>query len=240
MPNGLDNWIFWYQIKPEQWEHFLKDFHQYKPKIRLLSGVETELCNEAGDINIPFSEQAKLDFVQLSVHYMIDLDCLKMDLIEYPDVKSCPQFDNEVDRAKIERWRERTIDVGEENIIAGLVNGYMNAIKKNKKVKSLAHMNDGLDTLRTYLVDLAKVKTSRKVEIFEPLFKLMAEENIMWEILGNIQEEAIIIRANEMNVPFTATADSHMLNEGWGPLVNHYKAEEIIEKYKLNRGRIEI
>lgn len=240
MPNGKDTWICWHKTVPEQWQQYLDEFTAYKPKQMIIhSGVETELCNEAGDINIPLEEQQKVDMIQLSVHYMIDLDCLPMSLLLYPNLNFCPEFNNDEGRRIVEKWRLKTVASGEENIICGLVNGYMNAIKRFPKVKSLAHMGDGLKPLRTYLVDVDKVSINRIIEIMEPLMRLMAEKGVVWELLCEPANPAILKRANELGVSFTASADGHFLDSGWGPLSKHIDAERFLDKHSLRRGKIE-
>ncbi|PKM63225.1 MAG: hypothetical protein CVU97_01455 [Firmicutes bacterium HGW-Firmicutes-21] len=239
MPNGKDDWICWHRTKPEQWKQYLAEYAAYKPRsILMSSGVETELCNERGDINIPVEEQQKIDLVQLSVHYMIDLDCLPLSLLIYPNLNFCPEFNNDEGRRLLEEWRQKTVDAGEENIIKGLVNAYMNAIKRYPKVKSLAHMGDGLVPLRTYLVAVDKVGNERIIEIFEPLMSLMAEKGVVWELAGSCGNTAMLKRANELGVSFTATADAHFLDSGWGPLSKHKNAEVFLDSMSLRRGKI--
>lgn len=240
MPNGENDWICWHKTIPEQWQQYLNEFKAYKAKKMILhSGVETELCNEAGDINIPLEEQQKIDMVQLSVHYMINLDCLPMSLLLYPNLNFCPAFNNDEGRRIVEEWRQKTIAAGEENIIIGLVNGYMNAIKRFPKVKSLAHMGDGLKPLRTYLVDVDKVPLKRILEIMEPLMRLMVEKGVVWELLNEYAHPDILKRANELGVSFTASADGHFLDSGWGPLSKHCEAEAFLDSLSLRRGKIE-
>jgi len=240
MPNGKNDWICWHKIIPEQWQQYLEEFAAYKPqKMIIHSGVETELCNESGDINIPIEEQQKIDMVQLSVHYMINLDCLPMSLLLYPNLSFCPEFNNDEGKRIVEEWRLKTVATGEENIIIGLVNGYMNAIKRYPKVKSLAHMGDGLKPLRTYLVDVNKVPISHTIEIMEPLMRLMAEKGVVWELINEYANTEILKRANELGVSFTATADGHFLDSGWEPLSKHSDAEQLLDKFSLRRGKIE-
>ncbi|MDD4422718.1 MAG: hypothetical protein PHD46_06755, partial [Eubacteriales bacterium] len=134
MPNGQEDWICWHKTVPEQWRQYLDEYESYEPKRMIIhSGVETELCNEAGDINIPIEEQQKIDMVQLSVHYMIDLDCLTMTLLLYRNLNFCPAYNNDDGKRIVEEWRQKTIQAGEDNIIIGLVNGYINAIKRFPK-----------------------------------------------------------------------------------------------------------
>ena len=85
LPNGKQDWVCWHRIIPAEFEKYLKEKNEYKPKhlIKIYSGVETELVNERGDINIPQEAIDRIDRVALSVHYMIDLECLDMDLMLY-------------------------------------------------------------------------------------------------------------------------------------------------------------
>ncbi|MEG1742797.1 MAG: hypothetical protein RR246_01360 [Clostridia bacterium] len=242
MPNGMQDWICWHRIYPRKWQQFLDEYSAFiNKKIKFHSGVETELCNEAGDINIPDAEQKKIDMCALSVHYMINLDCLDMDLMIYPILSFCPEYNNEKGQKLLENWKNKVIAAGEENIVKGIANGYRNAILRHSKIKTLAHMSDGILQLRRYLVEVDKVGEKKCTEIFEPLMKTMAEKNVLWELTSDeIHFPLIIKRASELGVKFCATADGHQLENGWGPLKNHILAEQILDKYNLPRGEINL
>ncbi|MDD4125420.1 MAG: hypothetical protein PHW77_06840 [Eubacteriales bacterium] len=241
LPNGERDWVFWHTIKNEEWVKFLNEYAAYKPeKLIIRSGVETELCNEKGDINIPPEEQKKIDMCALSVHYMINLDCCEMDFLLYPNLNFCPGHNNEEGMRLREEWKHKVESVGPEKMITGLVNGYINAIKRNPKVKTLAHMYDGLLPLRTYFCDVDSLGESKCVELLEPLMKIAAEYGVLWELFGDgVVNEKILLRANEMGVRFCATADGHMLKDGWGPLDNLKRAEDFIDRLGLNRGTVD-
>ncbi len=240
MPNGEQDWICWHRIKDAEWRQYLADYTAYEPeKLVIRSGVETELCSESGDINIPVEEQAKIDMCALSVHYLPNLDCREMDFMLYPNLAFCPEHNNAEGERQREIWREKVASVGPEKMIIGLVNGYINAIKRYPKVKTLAHMYDGLTPLRVYLCDVDSLGENRLVELLEPLMKTAAEHGVLWELHGgSVVNEKILVRANELGVRFCATADGHMLNGGWGPLDNHNKAEEFIDRLQLTRGAV--
>lgn len=240
LPNGKADWICWHQIKTGEWQKYLEEYAAYKPeKLRIRSGVETELNNEAGDINIPVSQQEKVDMCALSVHYMIDLDCLKMDFLLYPNLNFCPESNNAEGMRLRDEWKEKAASVGPEKMIAGLAAGYINAIRRFPKIKTFAHMYDGLLPLRTYLCDVDALGEKRQVELLEPLMKEAAYRGVLWEIAGDsVVNEKVLIRANELGVLFCATADAHMLKDGWGPLQHHQKAEDLIDRLRLNRGVI--
>lgn len=144
MPNGEAVWVCWKRVKPDEWQRYLDEYAAYRPeKLTIHSGVESELCGEDGEINISDEEAAKIDMVALSVHYMPDLDGLKMDFLLYPDLNFCPEQNNEEGRRELARWREKAAAFGAENAVKGLVNGYCNAIRAHKKVRTLSHMYDG-------------------------------------------------------------------------------------------------
>lgn len=227
MPNGKKDWICWHVTAGDALDEFLREYHAYKPKqVKFHCGVETELLDDQGNINIPKEDQEKVDIVQCSIHFMINTEKLPMTLMLYPDLTFTPENNNEEGRRQVEEWKQKVSDVGAEYLIGAVVRGYYNAIIKNPKIKSLAHMADGMKALRLYGADVDSVPVSRQVEIFEPLMKLMAERNIFWEIYDEYANPAIIKRAHELGVTFTATADGHQLYKGWGPLCNHIKSEE--------------
>lgn len=104
MPNGRPEWVFWKQVKEEQWRRYLEEYEAYGTSgLVIHSGTESELCGEDGEINIPDDEAAKVDMVALSVHYMPDLDGLKMDFLLYPDLSAVPGADNDEGRRQLAR-----------------------------------------------------------------------------------------------------------------------------------------
>ena len=113
MPNGEAVWVCWKRVKPDEWQRYLDEYAAYRPeKLTIHSGVESELCGEDGEINISDEEAAKIDMVALSVHYMPDLDGLKMDFLLYPDLNFCPEQNNEEGRRELARWREKAAAFG--------------------------------------------------------------------------------------------------------------------------------
>ncbi|MFR5866007.1 MAG: hypothetical protein ACLUFV_13185 [Acutalibacteraceae bacterium] len=185
MPNGEAVWVCWKRVKPDEWQRYLDEYAAYRPeKLTIHSGVESELCGEDGEINISDEEAAKIDMVALSVHYMPDLDGLKMDFLLYPDLNFCPEQNNEEGRRELARWREKAAAFGAENAVKGLVNGYCNAIRAHKKVRTLSHMYDGLLPLRTYTFDVDALGEKRCIELFEPLFAVMRDNEVRWELTG--------------------------------------------------------
>ena len=179
--------------------------------------------------------------VALSVHYMPDLDGLKMDFLLYPDLNFCPEQNNEEGRRELARWREKAAAFGAENAVKGLVNGYCNAIRAHKKVRTLSHMYDGLLPLRTYTFDVDALGEKRCIELFEPLFAVMRDNEVRWELTGGAGcRGSGPRRADEMGVRFIATADAHFLDGGWGPFTHHDGAEAVIDRLGLRRARVSL
>ena len=242
MPNGEAAWVCWKRVKPEEWQRYLDEYAAYRPeKLVIHSGVESELCSEDGEINISDEEAAKIDMIALSVHYMPDLAGLKMDFLLYPDLNFCPAQNNDEGRRELARWREKAAAFGAENAIKGLVNGYCNAIRAHKKVRTLSHMYDGLLPLRTYTFDVDGVGEKRCIQLFEPLFAVTRDNEVRWELTGGaVPFAGILRRADEMGVRFIATADAHFLDSGWGPFTHHDAAEAVIDRLGLRRARVSL
>lgn len=232
MPNGEADWVCWHRIIPEQFERFLSEREAYKQKypIKLFTGVETELVNEKGDINIPDSDLARVDMGALSVHYMITLDCLDMDLMLYPNLAFCPNDNNDAGRAVVERWRVKANKVGAERIVKGLVNAYVNAIERHPRVRTLAHINDGVMPLTTYLIDIPSIDSELLPRLFDPLYETMKATGVKWEIAGNCRYESIVRRARDAGVEFAVTADSHFISGGWANLCERGKVVDYATK----------
>lgn len=231
LPNGKNDWAAWHVQGTKELDKFLDEYHSYTPKqVVFHSGVETELLNDKGDINIPLSDQEKVDMVQLSVHFMIDTEKLPFDFLLYPDAYFSPEFGTEDGQKLWAEWKEKVYNVGAEYLLEATASGYLNALKRYPKIKSLAHMGDGFGALKTFGADVFSVPISRRVEIFEPLMKYMAENGTFWELTSGGMSNEMFRRAKELGVTFTCTADGHQLYEGWGPLSNHIKAEEALAR----------
>ncbi len=231
MPNGEKDWAAWHVQGTAELDRFLEEYHAYTPeKVIFHCGVETELLNDKGDINIPLSDQEKVDIVQLSIHSMIGTEKLPMDFLLFPDAYFSPEFGTQQGQKMWQEWKERVAEVGTEYLVSATVSGYLNALKRFPKIKSLAHMGNGIAHLNRYGADMTAVSQARMIEIFEPLMKYMAEKGIYWELTAGGMNENLFKRGYELGVIFTCTADGHQLYEGWGPLCNHIKAEEALAK----------
>ncbi len=231
LPNGKRDWAAWHTQGTAELDAFLEEYNAYIPKqVVFHSGVETELLNDKGDINIPLSDQEKVDMVQLSVHFMIDTEKLPFDFMLYPDSWFSPEFATEEGQRLWREWKDRVNAVGTDYLLTATANGYLNALKRQPKIKSLAHMGDGVGHLVRYGADIESVPMQKRVEIFEPLMKYMAENGVYWELTEGGMSLPLFKRARELGVTFTCTADGHQLYNGWGPLCNHIKAEEALAR----------
>ena len=231
LPNGKNDWAAWHVQGSAELDKFLDEYKAYQPKqVVFHSGVETELLNDDGDINIPLCDQEKVDIVQLSIHFMISTKKLPLDFLLYPNGAFSPEFDTAEGQKQWKEWLEKVHTVGAEYLIEATVSGYMNAIKRFPKVRSLAHMDNGLAHLYNYGADVDSVSISRRIEIFEPLMRLMHDRGVNWELTAGGMNKDVFKRARDLGVKFTCTADGHQLYEGWGPLAKHIDAENALNK----------
>ena len=231
LPNGKRDWAAWHTQGTAELEAFLKEYNAYKPeRVVFHSGVETELLSDEGDINIPDFDANKVDMVQLSIHFMINTKKLPLDFIMFPDAYFSPEFATEDGQRQWAEWKDCVATVGAEYLISATAEGYLNALKRQPKIKSLAHMGDGVGHLVRYGADIESVPMQKRVEIFEPLMKYMAENGVYWELTEGGMSLPLFKRARELGVTFTCTADGHQLYNGWGPLCNHIKAEEALAR----------
>jgi histidinol phosphatase-like PHP family hydrolase len=235
MPNGEDDWANWHKIKPEQFERYLDEVRSYKSRFGIIfrTGVETELLNTKGDINIPPEAQDRIDMVALSMHHMIDMPKLPLDATHYPP--HCSEGD-----PWIMEWDKKVRDLGAEYFVESIVEANCNAIKRFPKVKTLSHLNDGLYMLRDYRVPVEEIPDDTLVELMEPLMKCMAENDVLWEIGGQkIYRYAVLNRAKELGVKFVPTGDAHFL--GNGPCLNfsdHISLQKLMDEMGLPNGFI--
>ena len=244
LPNGEKAWISWKCVVPDQFDAYLKDIASFQSNygIRFFSGVETELVNESGEINIEPEQQKRLDMVALSFHYMPDLDILKMDLMEYP--RFLGQYKEQCNTKAVNnilRWEEKVRSIGAQPIVEGLVNAYINAIRKNVKVRTLSHLGNCIWQLDDYKAPVYDMPPSKQIALLEPLMKCMAEQEVLWEI-HSVEEKdyPIYKRANELGVRFCSTVDSHFIQNGWANLINHNHNIASFERYDIKMGVLKI
>jgi len=240
LPNGQARYQDWFRIIPREFDLFLNELSGFSSTddLQMFSGVETELINEDGVINIEIEQQQRIDMVALSVHFMPYLDVLDLRSDNYPHILSP---NTEAYRASIEPWLHKVEQIGAEDIIRSLVNAYCNAIQRNPKVRTLAHMTDGLEPLRLYQIDVDHLEIDTLVSLMEPLMHCMREHHVLWELhTMPIKQMAILRHANALGVRFCATADAHFITGGWANMSDHWRAYRILENYSLARGLLSV
>ena len=239
LPNGEQDWVSWHVVRDDQYERFLRETDEYKPAegLSVLRGVETELVNSKGDINIPDDKMAPVDTVALSVHYLPDFDKVTEKFLYHPRAQQ-ELFETDAGAAKdLKRWHEQVRDIGSAYFVEELVKGYVNAFARHKKILQASHMYDGLFPLRDYQIPYQELGEKKIIELMEPLMAAMVRYNVMWELLPEpIGNENILRRANEMGVRFIASADGHSMHGTWGRFTDHNEAEEMITRLGLRKG----
>lgn len=239
LPNGEKDWVSWHVIKDEEFDLFLEQFAAYEQKegLRILSGVETELVSEHGDINIPDDKAAKIETIALSVHYMPAFDKVTEKFLYHPRAQKQLMETDPAARKALKRWMEQVHDLGSAYFVEQLVRGYVNAFARQPKILQASHMYDGLFPLRDYLIPYQELGEKKIIEMMEPLMEAMVKYDVMWELLPEpIGMESILHRANEKGVRFIASADGHSLNGTWGRFTDHPLAEEMIARLGLTKG----
>jgi histidinol phosphatase-like PHP family hydrolase len=236
MPNGEATWAYWKRIIPEQFEDFLKDIRGYQRHagLPMLCGVESEIVDDKGRINISGTDADRLDAVVLSVHWLPLMDAVSVDPSYIPFGQA------KCSATVVSAWFAELRRAGVEAIVENLVLAYVNAIAANPKVCVLGHMYDGLLPLRTYGVPVDDLPDAELVRLMEPLMHACVRGQVVWELKDEpVERPCILIRANELGVTFCATADAHNLAlDAWGNLAEHHRAEEYISSCGLQRGSI--
>jgi histidinol phosphatase-like PHP family hydrolase len=234
LPNGKDSWFMWKRIDFKDFITFLKEVRFYKSQYGIIfkAGVETELLDEEGNINIPKEYHSFLDFISLSTHFMIEY----YDFHTPSDIFPMEMGSNK----KVQVWTKKANAYGLINLIRGLVRGYIKAIQKNPKIKVLSDLHDGLFLFREYYqLNVDTVPMEEIVQEFIPLFKILVEKKILWEInINRISNFEILDAANKMGVAFTAATDAHNLSDGKYNILNHNKIEQTIVANNLRRGKL--
>ena len=241
LPNGEQDWVSWHVIKEDQFERYLQEMKDYQPAegLKIFSGVETELVNDEGEINIPLAKQDLIDSIALSVHYIPKMAGVKEDFLYHPRAQAQLMETDDTAKKAMKRWMEQVRDLGSAYFIEQLVQGYVKAFEKYPKVHQASHMYDGLFPLRDYRIPYEELGEKKIIERMEPLMEAMVRYDVLWELLPEpIGNENILKRANEMGVRFIASADGHSINGTWGRFPDHAEAEALIDRLGLNKGII--
>lgn len=241
LPNDGDIWVNWKRTKPEDFEAYLKEFRDTPQPVglRVLTGVETELLNQNGDINIPAAYMAKLDLVLVSNHWLPDAPGLER--IWRPlmgkGILPC-----QMPLEDLGPWMDEIKKQGPEPYAKAVMEGNANAIKRHPKAKVIAHLGDGgLHNLRAFRVPADDISDDRLLELAEPLIQACIETKALWELTPGIPRRTNLVReANRRGVAFTGTIDAHFLrNPAWGhTLAQHDCVEKTIAQLGLRRGQV--
>ena len=135
LPGGKD-FVFWHILKEEDFQTFFDDIRVFSPESRIpmYAGVESELIDESGKISITGSHYDAIDYIMLSVHYMPFLHCVGYQPLIHPRAQRSKIQEDPFLCQEYLKWMDVVSRVGSMSIIEGLINGYCNAIKKNKKI----------------------------------------------------------------------------------------------------------
>jgi len=236
LPNGEAVWVCWKRIIPEQFSAFIRDIRTFQAPagLRMLAGVETELVDDTGTINIPAEDSAQLDAAILSVHWLPRM------AVAAPDPALTPGNNPQAPPEVLAAWNATVHAVGAEALLDNLMTAYVRALEGNPCVRVLGHMFDGLFPLRAFNVPVDDIADTRLTAIMDPLFRACANGQVLWELSPEeIVRPAVLAAAQARGVRFCATADAHFLQTpGWGNMYRHAAAETLIDQYGLTRGRL--
>jgi histidinol phosphatase-like PHP family hydrolase len=244
LPNRSDRWVNWKRTKPEAFYGFLEEFRNTPAPagLHVLAGVETEVINTAGDINIPAWQVAHLDMALVSNHWLPEGPGLARSWM--------PLLGEGRGKLPLYRpvetlgpWLSDLEEAGPEPYVRAVCEANANAIRRNPKVKVLAHLDDGLHVLRQFRVPVESMSDDRLIELAIPVMQACVERQVLWEVstLEGVRT-SIVQEANRRGVTFTATADAHFLTKAdWGyTLGQHGQIEDVVRNAGLRRGRVVI
>jgi histidinol phosphatase-like PHP family hydrolase len=241
LPNNGDVWVNWKRTTPEAFDAFLKEFDSTPQPagLRVLSGVETELLNQDGDINIPDSQAAKLDMVLVSNHWMPDATGLER---VWRPLMGEGIFPCSMNLGDLGPWMSEIKKNGPEPYAKAVFEGNANAVKRHPKARVLAHLGDGgIHILRTFRVPVDDISDDRLLQLSAPLIQSCIDHQALWELNPGVpQRTQIVHEANRKGVRFTATVDAHFLGKpNWGhSLSQHQVAEDNVKALGLTRSRL--
>lgn len=235
LPNGGEKWAHWKRVDPDAFDTFTTDLASFEapPDLRILAGVETEIVDDRGGINVPEHAAQRVDAVILSVHWLPSLPSLPVDGRLWP---------GDIDRESAEAavtWRARVHAAGASAILQQYVAAYTRAIERNPKVRILGHMHDGLRPLRTFEVPVDELDDAELTELMGPLMTACTERAVLWELTNQpVERPCVLETAERAGVRFCATVDAHVLvKDNWSrKLRDHFQAERYIESLGLTKG----
>lgn len=240
LPNHEDKWVFWKRTREEDLDAYLEAFHNtpVPDGLRVLSGVETELLSDEGDINIPPSAMEKIDLVLVSNHWMPEGGGLSREWLPLTSEHGHPK---NVSEEIMKPWLERVAEIGPAPYTKIVCDGNANAIRRHKKARVLAHLDDGFGVLRAFRIPVDELPDETLMRLAEPVMDACIAHNALWEITPHLAfRTAIVHEANRRGVRFAGTVDAHFVGTpNWGfSLAQHDVVEKTIRAFGLTRGAL--
>lgn len=238
LPNGGDAWINWKRTRPEDFDRFLAEFEATPQPAGLsaLSGVETELLDAEGNINITPEAAARIDLILLSNHWLPEgpgLSTAWQPLLT-KGVLPCQMEPND-----LAPWLEAVRDSGPAPFTKAVCDGNAAAVARHDKVRILAHLGDGFHALRAFRVPVDELDDDTLLELAAPVMDACARHGALWELTPSKPLRTAVVReADRRGVSFTGTVDAHFLrNPAWGhTLAQHEIVERTIAGLGLRRA----
>ncbi len=235
LPFGKKDWGLWHQLNPQRFEAYMEEHRSFHSPhgLRILTGVETELIDQAGHVAVSEDVANRIDMVALSLHYLPELDIFSWMPDEYPSNRR-----TEAQKAQFEVWRQEMSAIPTEDVLAAVVEAYCAAIRRNPRVRSLAHCDDISYTLEAYGFSYESISDERLTQLLEPLMRVAAEHQVLWEITGICPIRPLFQRARELGVRFTPTSDAHFIDRSWGPLTKWGEAADKLKAMGLEASPV--
>jgi len=184
----------------------------------------------AGKLKIPEGVETRTDGVRLTPHEAEVL--LSANALHKPDAE--PELQKTIKELEL-ALRVCRSGVDRVHIVDGREEGsVLKELFSNLGAGTMIYA-DEYESVRSFRSsDLPDV-----LRLMEPLMLCMLEHQVLWELHTMApKQKAILFRANELGVRFSATADAHYITGGWANISDHGKAEKIIDNLSLNRGNI--
>jgi len=227
MPDGTSTWHHWARTEPCDFRRFLAESEQFSsPDLRILKGTETELIDDNGLINIPESDSAALDVINLSCHWLPRINGFEVPYNIYPGFPD-------------QKFIESVMKYGLERFIGNVVNAYVNALNRNPRIRNLSHMYDGLQIFREYGLPVGLIEQEKLIDIMQPLYDVCKNGSVLWELLPDPDTMTGILNAAAgKGVLFTPTADAHFISGGWANMDEYNTSEKYILDLGLPVGNV--
>ena len=241
LPNGGDIWVNWKRTKTDAFDAFLREFETTPQPagLHVLAGVETELLNSDGEVNIPAEAAARIDCVLVSNHWMPEAPGLSR---AWQPLLGKGILPCNMPVEDLGPWMDELKKTGAEPYVKAVCDGNAAAVRCNTKARILSHLGDGFHVLRGFRVPVDSMNDDRLMELSIPVMEACVATGALWELTPGVpQRSAIVHEANRRGVSFTGTVDAHFLrNPAWGhTLSQHGIVEETIRRLGVRRARLQ-